>query len=41
MVEVNAIIFVCFGYISIKSMLKINRERGKRRKIRVKLALWA
>ena len=37
-VEVQVIFLVCFGHISIKIMLKINRERGKNRE---KIAFWA
>ena len=31
-VEVNVIILACFGHISIKTMLKSNRERSERQK---------
>ena len=40
MVEVKVIIFRVIGHISIKFLLKINRERSERRKIREKLAFW-
>jgi len=38
-VEVK-VIFACFGHISIKIVLKTNREQSERGKIWEKLAFW-